>query len=108
MPVNQISDGQVQATSAAPAVPVTQISDGQPQAASAAALTQISDGQVQAPSAVAVSQISDGQIQASASKSSNSTLPVVSSLPAASSSGLKITSPLAAVLLGLLSSFILM
>jgi len=63
--VSQISDGQVQATSAASAV--SQISDGQVQATSAAAgVSQISDGQVQATSAAAVpiSQISDGQIQA--------------------------------------------
>lgn len=53
-PVTQISDGQVQASSAAP-VPVVQISDGQLQ--------------VPAPktSTLAVSQISDGQIQVSAS-----------------------------------------
>lgn len=65
--VTQITDGQVQASSAA--VAVTQITDGQIQASSAAApVTQISDGQVQASSAaVPVSQISDGQVQATAS-----------------------------------------
>lgn len=68
--VTQISDGQIQATSAAVAKPVTQISDGQIQATSAVAakpVTQISDGQIQATSAVAavpVTQITDGQIQA--------------------------------------------
>jgi len=70
--VSQIGDGQIQATSAKPAVPVTQIGDGQIQATSAAQavpVTQIGDGQIQATSAaprpaVPVTQIGDGQIQA--------------------------------------------
>ncbi|TKA32800.1 hypothetical protein B0A50_01025 [Salinomyces thailandicus] len=68
--VSQISDGQIQASTAA-AAPVTQISDGQVQAQTSTALapvTQISDGQIQAPTSTAVvapvTQISDGQIQA--------------------------------------------
>jgi len=63
---SQIGDGQPQVTTAV-APPVTQITDGQLQGATSAAapITQISDGQVQAPtSAPAVSQISDGQLQA--------------------------------------------
>ncbi|KAK4982722.1 hypothetical protein LTR66_009130 [Elasticomyces elasticus] len=66
-PVTQISDGQIQATSAKP---VTQISDGQIQAtrptsvATARPVTQISDGQIQATTGRPVTQISDGQIQA--------------------------------------------
>lgn len=52
-PVTQISDGQVQAPTAAPAAPVSQIGDGQIQAPTTAAappaVTQINDGQLQAP-----------------------------------------------------------
>ncbi|KAJ9621967.1 hypothetical protein H2203_006848 [Taxawa tesnikishii (nom. ined.)] len=71
--VSQISDGQIQATTAATANPVSQISDGQIQATTgtAAPVTQISDGQIQATTgsasqvtAAPVTQISDGQIQA--------------------------------------------
>ncbi|KAJ9656798.1 hypothetical protein H2198_004686 [Neophaeococcomyces mojaviensis] len=61
--VSQISDGQVQATTAT--AKVSQISDGQVQATTGRPVSQISDGQVQATTATAkVSQISDGQVQA--------------------------------------------
>jgi DNA polymerase III gamma/tau subunit len=93
-PISQISDGQIQATTATEAeatseatvAAISQISDGQIQATTAteaettseatvAAISQISDGQIQATtateaettseaSAVAISQISDGQVQA--------------------------------------------
>jgi hypothetical protein len=69
--VSQISDGQVQAstaaaTAAATGAPVSQIPDGQIQASTAAApVSQISDGQIQvAPTQAPVAQIPDGQIQA--------------------------------------------
>ncbi|GAB7350198.1 hypothetical protein MBLNU459_g0858t1 [Dothideomycetes sp. NU459] len=64
--VSQISDGQIQATTGTAHV-VTQISDGQIQATTGAhVVTQISDGQIQATTGTAhvVTQISDGQIQA--------------------------------------------
>jgi len=56
VPVTQISDGQIQATTSTPVVTVTP----------AAPVTQISDGQVQAPTSTPVSpctQIVDGQPQ---------------------------------------------
>lgn len=62
-PVNQIGDGQIQATGKMTMHPVTQISDGQVQATYMAPVTQIPDGQIQA-SAMSVSQIADGQPQA--------------------------------------------
>lgn len=72
-PVTQISDGQIQATTATPVVPVTQISDGQVQAPTStvtpvAPVTQISDGQVQAPTSTPApvapcTEIVDGQPQ---------------------------------------------
>ncbi len=73
---SQISDGQPQATTAAPSATnaVSQIPDGQPQATTPAAsvsviVSQIPDGQPQATTPAAsppavVSQISDGQPQA--------------------------------------------
>lgn len=75
--VTQISDGQVQATSAA-APMVSQISDGQIQATTPAAapVSQISDGQIQATTAASpLSQISDGQIQATTAASPVSQIP---------------------------------
>ena len=107
--VSQAGDGQVQATSAAPA-PVSQIGDGQPQAPTgaastsspaavstqtAAAVSQITDGQPQAPQATstsppapvstasAVSQITDGQPQAPASSAAPVSSAPASSAPAA-------------------------
>ena len=69
--VSQLTDGQPQAaTSASVAAPVSQISDGQVQATTAAAVSQISDGQVQATTGAAVSQISDGQVQATTAPAS--------------------------------------
>ncbi|WPH05006.1 protein containing internal repeats (PIR) [Acrodontium crateriforme] len=64
-PVTQISDGQIQATSAV-GKPVCEYSDGQPQQTDCNVVTQISDGQIQATTGTAavVTQISDGQIQA--------------------------------------------
>jgi len=75
----QISDGQIQASSAVPAPkPVSQFTDGQLQATAAASaappkgtpVAQITDGQVQAsaaaPQGTPVAQITDGQVQASA------------------------------------------
>lgn len=86
-PVSQISDGQVQAPTAAP---VSQISDGQVQAptATGAPVSQISDGQVQAPTGAPVSQISDGQIQASGPATTTVRCPggTACSSPAASTS----------------------
>ncbi|KAL1297934.1 hypothetical protein AAFC00_006447 [Neodothiora populina] len=69
-PVTQISDGQIQATTGKPVV--SQISDGQIQATTGAVVSQISDGQIQATTGTAavVSQISDGQIQATTGKPS--------------------------------------
>ena len=61
--VSEISDGQPQASTAAP---ISQISDGQPQAPTATPVSQISDGQPQAPTGTPVTQISDGQPQATA------------------------------------------
>nr|POE65938.1 cell wall mannoprotein [Quercus suber] len=63
VPITQISDGQIQASTAV-SQPITQISDGQIQAPTGAPVTQISDGQIQAPTGSPVTQISDGQIQA--------------------------------------------
>lgn len=81
--VTQISDGQIQATSAVSAQPVTQITDGQIQATSAVAavpVTQITDGQIQAATSTAaaapVTQISDGQIQAPTSTAAASIVTV--------------------------------
>lgn len=72
-PISQIHDGQIQATTATPAV-VTQIHDGQIQATTAtkAVVSQIHDGQIQATTATkaVVSQIHDGQIQATTSTKS--------------------------------------
>jgi len=83
-PVSQISDGQVQASTAA--APVTQISDGQPQApaTTGAPVTQISDGQIQAPTSTLVSpvsQISDGQIQAPTGANNTIVSPTASVVP---------------------------
>lgn len=72
IPMCQIGDGQVQVrTTPCASVPaVSQISDGQPQGPTGApAVSQISDGQIQAPPKTAappppVSQITDGQPQA--------------------------------------------
>jgi hypothetical protein len=76
-PISQISDGQIQATTATEAEATSE--------ATVAAISQISDGQIQATtateaettseaSAVAISQISDGQVQATtATTVSNST-----------------------------------
>jgi len=64
-PISQISDGQIQATSAG--VPITQIPDGQIQAPTAlpTPISELGDGQIQVPTAAPtpISQISDGQIQ---------------------------------------------
>jgi hypothetical protein len=70
-PVTQISDGQVQGTTA---IPVSEFTDGQPQVMTSypAPVSQISDGQVQATTAasgIPVSQISDGQVQATTAAS---------------------------------------
>ncbi|QPG76968.1 hypothetical protein FOA43_004362 [Brettanomyces nanus] len=66
-PVSQITDGQIQATTATAQV-VSQIGDGQIQATTATkqVVSQIGDGQIQATTATkqVVSQIGDGQIQA--------------------------------------------
>ncbi|VEU19395.1 DEKNAAC100707 [Brettanomyces naardenensis] len=66
-PITQITDGQIQATTATAEV-VSQIIDGQIQATTATkeVVSQIGDGQIQATTATkeVVSQIGDGQIQA--------------------------------------------
>jgi len=82
--VSQITDGQVQATSAAAGV--SQISDGQVQASSAAAplpVSQFTDGQIQvtaSPAPAPVSQISDGQIQATSAPVASFTVAPVSQI----------------------------
>ncbi|EGP92000.1 uncharacterized protein MYCGRDRAFT_90001 [Zymoseptoria tritici IPO323] len=65
-PVQQISDGQLQATTAA-AAPVTQIADGQVQAPTNSPIQQIADGQLQQPTGSPVQQIPDGQLQSNGS-----------------------------------------
>lgn len=95
--MTNILPGQVQApTSTASAVsqvaPVSQISDGQIQATTAAPVSQISDGQIQATTAApvpattapAVSQISDGQIQATGVSSASTSASITPFTGAAS------------------------
>jgi len=118
IPITQISDGQIQASTAVPkttATPVCQISDGQVQAGcttltTAAPISQISDGQIQAPtktSAAPISQISDGQVQVgNATSASTSAKPTVSPFTGSASS-IMIGSQFAAIVVGLVAVVLL-
>ncbi|AAS52574.1 AEL111Cp [Eremothecium gossypii ATCC 10895] len=80
VPVSQIGDGQIQATTKTTVPAVSQIGDGQIQATKTTvpAVSQIGDGQIQATKSTvpAVSQIGDGQIQAT----TKTTVPAVSQI----------------------------
>ncbi|AGO12249.1 AaceriAEL111Cp [[Ashbya] aceris (nom. inval.)] len=82
VPISQIGDGQIQATTKTTVPAVSQIGDGQIQATTKTtvpAVSQIGDGQIQATTKTtvpAVSQIGDGQIQAT----TKTTVPAVSQI----------------------------